>query len=75
MGNIAVGEPFTFWAMDYMGPLPETSRSNQHILVVVEHFTKWCEAFATPHQKNNHDSTTFDQQNIFAIRPTRGIAL
>ena len=22
MGTIAVGEPFTFWAMDYMGPLP-----------------------------------------------------
>ena len=51
MGNIAVGKPFTFWAMDYMGPLPETSRSNKHILVVVDHFTKWCEAFATPHQK------------------------
>ena len=23
---IEIGEPFTFWAMDYMGPLPETSR-------------------------------------------------
>ena len=51
MGNIAVGEPFTFWAMDYMGPLPETSQGNKHILVVVDHFTKWCEAFATPYQK------------------------
>ena len=37
--------------MDYMGPLPETSRGNKHILVVVDHFTKWCEAFATPDQK------------------------
>lgn len=51
MGTIAVGEPFTFWAMDYMGPLPESSRGNKHILVVVDHFTKWCEAFATPDQK------------------------
>jgi hypothetical protein len=51
MGTIAVGEPFTFWAMDYMGPLPETSDGNKHILVVVDHFTKWgSEAFATPDQ-------------------------
>ncbi len=49
--NIAVGEPFTFWAMDFIGPLPETSKGNKHILVVVDHFTKWCEAFATPDQK------------------------
>ena len=34
-----------------MGPLPETSQGNKHILVVVDHFTKWCEAFATPDQK------------------------
>lgn len=48
---IEVGEPFTFWAMDYMGPLPETTRGNKHILVIMDHFTKWCEAFATPDQK------------------------
>ena len=23
-----VSEPFTFWSMDYMGPLPETARGN-----------------------------------------------
>lgn len=51
LGHIAVSQPFTFWAMDYMGPLPETSRGNKHILVVVDHFTKWCEAFATSDQK------------------------
>ena len=51
LGHISVSQPFTFWAMDYMGPLPETSRGNKHILVVVDHFTKWCEAFATPDQK------------------------
>ncbi len=51
LGHISVSQPFTFWTMDYMGPLPETSRGNKHILVVVDHFTKWCEAFATPDQK------------------------
>eukprot|EP00112_Aurelia_sp_Birch-Aquarium-sp1_P023718 Seg718.4 transcript_id=Seg718.4/GoldUCD/mRNA.D3Y31 product="Retrovirus-related Pol polyprotein from transposon 412" pseudo=true protein_id=Seg718.4/GoldUCD/D3Y31 len=49
---IIVSEPFVFWAMDYMGPLPETSRGNKHLLVVGDHFTKWCEAFPTTNQKS-----------------------
>ena len=49
--HIEVGEPFTFWAMDYMGPLPETARGNRHILVMMDHFSKWCEAFPTKDQK------------------------
>ena len=32
--------------MDIMGPLPETERENQSILVVGDYFTKWKEAFA-----------------------------
>ena len=38
--HIEVGEPFTFWAIDYMGPLPETARGNRHILVMMDHFSK-----------------------------------
>ena len=48
---IVVSEPFTFWAMDYMGPLPKTSRGYKHLLVIGDHFTKWCEAFPTKDQK------------------------
>ena len=53
MQSIEVNEPFTFWALDYKGPLPETSRGNKHILVLMDHFTKWCEAFPTPNQKTS----------------------
>ena len=49
--QISVNEPFIFWAMDYMGPLPETPRGNKHLLVVMDHFTKWCEVFPTKDQK------------------------
>ena len=49
--SIDVNEPFVFWAMDYMGPLPETAQGNKHLLVIMDHFTKWCEAFPTPDQK------------------------
>ena len=48
---IEVNEPFVFWAMDYMGPFPETSRGYKHLLVVMDHFTKWCEVFPTADQK------------------------
>ena len=51
MKTIDVGEPFTFWALDYMGPVPEPAKGNKYILVVMGHFTKWCEAFPTKHQK------------------------
>ena len=34
-----------------MGPLPETARGNRHILVMTDHFSKWCEAFPTKDQK------------------------
>ena len=34
-----------------MGPLPETTRGNKHLLVVMDHFTKWCEVFPTHNQR------------------------
>lgn len=37
---ITANEPLAFWAMDYMGPLPETSRGNKHLVVVMDHFKK-----------------------------------
>ena len=49
--QIEVSEPFVFWAMDYMGPIKETARGNKHILVLMDHFTKWCEAFPTKDQR------------------------
>ena len=48
---IQVSEPFLFWALDYMGPLSETALGNRHILVMMDHFTKWCEAFPTKDQR------------------------
>ena len=36
-----------------MGPMPETAQGNQHILVMMDHVTKWCEAFPTRDQKTS----------------------
>ena len=40
MRSIDIKEPFVFWAMNYMVPLPETVHRNKHLLVVMDHFTK-----------------------------------
>ena len=60
--SIDVNEPFVFWAMDSMGPLPETSRGNKHLLVIMNHFTKWCEAFPTK------DQTAFTIAEVLVLR-------
>ena len=35
-------------AMDILGPLPLTPRSNKYVLVIGDYCTKWTEAFAIP---------------------------
>ena len=39
------GFPFNRIAMDLIPGLPETGRGNKHILLVVDYFTKWVEAY------------------------------
>jgi hypothetical protein len=42
------GAPMQRVAIDYMGPISTTSSGNTVILVVVDYFTKWGEAYALP---------------------------
>lgn len=34
-----------------MGPLPETVHGHRYILVLMDHFSKWCKEFSTKDQK------------------------
>ena len=45
---IVENRPFGTLAMDFLGPLPTTTRGNTYVLVFTDLFTKWVEAFATP---------------------------
>jgi len=43
--------PFQLVTTDLMGPLPTTKSNNKHILVAIDHFSKWAEFFALPNQE------------------------
>ena len=51
LGSHLMGEPMERVSMDILGPLPVTTRGNKYILVVCDHFSKWCEAYALPNQE------------------------
>ena len=43
--TILAERPFEILGMDVLSKLPETYRGYKHILVIVDYFTKWIEAF------------------------------
>ena len=47
-GSLWVGRPWQKVAIDLVGPLPLTSRGNQWILVLTDHFTRWQDAIPLP---------------------------
>jgi transposase InsO family protein len=49
-----VGEPWERLGIDITGPYPRSSRGNEFALTVVDHFTKWAEAYPIP----NHQAST-----------------
>ena len=41
MHEYQAGAPMERVPMDFLGPLPKTPRGNEHILMMVDQFTKW----------------------------------
>ncbi|OON15439.1 hypothetical protein X801_08758, partial [Opisthorchis viverrini] len=46
--TIKAGFPYELVGVDIIGLLPRLDRGNMHILAMVDHFTKWCEAIPIP---------------------------
>uniref|UniRef100_A0A3P9J3I3 Gypsy retrotransposon integrase-like protein 1 n=1 Tax=Oryzias latipes TaxID=8090 RepID=A0A3P9J3I3_ORYLA len=49
--QLAAGAPMERVAVDIMGPFPRTNRGNRFVLVAMDYFTKWPEAYAIPDQE------------------------
>ena len=46
--RLYAGRPWQKVAVDLVGPMPETTKGNRWILVLVDHFTRWQDALAIP---------------------------
>ena len=51
MQTIQAGYPMQVVAVDIMGPLPETDDGNKYVLVAVDYFTRWTEAYGIRNQE------------------------
>ena len=51
MKQYNVGYPGERVAIDVLGPLPESDAGNRYLLVLMDYFTKWPEAYALPNQE------------------------
>jgi len=49
-GHLTANAPFDVVSCDIMGPLTTTERGNRYIVVFIDHFARYIEAFAIPKQ-------------------------
>jgi hypothetical protein len=47
---------FYRWSCDLTGKLPQTSKGNVYIMIMIEHFSKWVELVALPN-KSSHSTS------------------
>ena len=50
--SLEIPEKFKVWSIDFAGPFNTTNNGNKHILVMMEHFTRWIVAVATKDQSS-----------------------
>ena len=46
--RLPIGKPFEIVAADIFGPLKPTARGHTHIIVLIDHYTRWVELIALP---------------------------
>jgi hypothetical protein len=51
MREYNIGAPFERIAIDVAGPFPRSDQGNRYLLIAMDYFTKWPEAYAIPNQE------------------------
>jgi hypothetical protein len=51
MRQYYMGAPFERIAIDIAGPFPRSDQGNRYLLIAMDYFTKWLEAYAIPNQE------------------------
>ena len=59
LGQLAASEPFEVVGLDILSGLPRTANGNKHLLVVVDHFSRWCEVFPLKDMSASGVATVF----------------
>jgi hypothetical protein len=52
---------FYHWSCDLTGKLPQTSKGNVYIMIMIERFSKWVELVALPDKSSYNTSQVFLQ--------------
>ncbi len=60
--TLPIQNMFYHWSCDLVGELPQTSRGNVYIMIMIEHFSKWVELVALPNKSSHSTSRAFLQQ-------------
>ena len=64
MGELFSDEPFDTISIDFLTGLPTSERGNKHLLVVCDHFTRWCEVYPLPDMKASTVASTLVSEFI-----------
>ena len=59
LGQLAASEPFEVVGLDILSGLPRTINGNKHLLVVVDHFSRWCEVYPLKDMSATSVATVF----------------
>ena len=63
--HLYAGRPWQVLAIDLFGPLPQTQAGNNVVLVMTDHFTRWCDAIPLPYGKAATVTRALDER-VFA---------